>query len=198
MFEKEIIVDGHGHLCGRLASVLAKELLNGQRVVVVRCEKILRSGSLFRNKLAWKEKECKRINTNPRRGAKHWLSPSRMFWKVTRGMTPHKSPRGALAMSHLKVFEGVPFPYDHKKKMVMPEALRVLRLKSHRNFCSMGDIASAAGWGKQDLVNTLEEKRKTRSAKFHELKAKKIAARERAQGDKTVAQFSSELKKYGF
>jgi large subunit ribosomal protein L13Ae len=29
MFEKEIVVDGKGHLVGRLASKLAKELLNG-------------------------------------------------------------------------------------------------------------------------------------------------------------------------
>lgn len=38
MFEKEIIVDGRGHLLGRLASTVAKELLSGQRVVVVRCD----------------------------------------------------------------------------------------------------------------------------------------------------------------
>tara|TARA_B100000787_G_scaffold165670_1_gene149875 strand:- start:358 stop:519 length:162 start_codon:yes stop_codon:yes gene_type:complete len=53
MFEKEIIIDGRGHLCGRLASIVAAQLLRGQRVVVVRCEEILRSGSLFRNKLIW-------------------------------------------------------------------------------------------------------------------------------------------------
>jgi len=29
MFEKLVIVDGKGHLLGRLASVVAKELLNG-------------------------------------------------------------------------------------------------------------------------------------------------------------------------
>jgi hypothetical protein len=29
MFEKEIIIDGRGHLVGRLASKVAKELLNG-------------------------------------------------------------------------------------------------------------------------------------------------------------------------
>ena len=50
MFQKVVIVDGRGHLLGRLASVLAKELLNGQKVVVVRCEEINISGSLFRNK----------------------------------------------------------------------------------------------------------------------------------------------------
>jgi large subunit ribosomal protein L13Ae len=116
MFEKEVVVDGHGHLCGRLASVIAKELMNGQRVVVVRCEKILRSGSLFRNKLAWKERVNKRINSNPRKGHKHFLAPSRMFWKVVRGMIPHKTARGAASMGHLKVFDGIPFPFDHKKR----------------------------------------------------------------------------------
>jgi len=41
MFEKEVVIDGRGHLVGRLASKIAKELLNGQRVVVVRCEALL-------------------------------------------------------------------------------------------------------------------------------------------------------------
>jgi large subunit ribosomal protein L13Ae len=29
MFEKELIIDGKGHLLGRLASIVAKQLLNG-------------------------------------------------------------------------------------------------------------------------------------------------------------------------
>jgi large subunit ribosomal protein L13Ae len=29
MFEKLVIIDGKGHLLGRLASIVAKELLNG-------------------------------------------------------------------------------------------------------------------------------------------------------------------------
>jgi large subunit ribosomal protein L13Ae len=29
MFEKLVIIDGKGHLIGRLASIVAKELLNG-------------------------------------------------------------------------------------------------------------------------------------------------------------------------
>ena len=38
MFEKELVIDGRGHLEGRLASIIAKELLAGQRVTIVRCE----------------------------------------------------------------------------------------------------------------------------------------------------------------
>ena len=51
MFEKEIVIDGKGHLQGRLASYIAKQLLSGQRIVVVRCELINISGSLFRNRV---------------------------------------------------------------------------------------------------------------------------------------------------
>ena len=39
------IVDGKGHLLGRLASIVAKQLLNGKKIVVVRTEAIFISGS---------------------------------------------------------------------------------------------------------------------------------------------------------
>lgn len=45
VFEKPIVVDARGHLLGRMASMIAKELLLGQNVVVVRCEEIEVSGS---------------------------------------------------------------------------------------------------------------------------------------------------------
>ena len=41
-------------------------------------------------------------------------------------------------------------------------------------------------------------KRKVKSAKFHEMKNKKVVARTKALGDKAVAAFSTELKKMGF
>ena len=40
MFQKEVVIDCRGHLVGRLASIVAKELLAGQRVVCVRCEEL--------------------------------------------------------------------------------------------------------------------------------------------------------------
>jgi ribosomal protein uL13 len=45
-----VVIDGKGHLLGRLASIVAKQALTGQRVVVVRCEELNVSGSFFRNK----------------------------------------------------------------------------------------------------------------------------------------------------
>jgi len=34
-------------------------------------------------------------------------------------MLPHKTPKGAAALSKLKVFEGIPAPYDTKKRQVI-------------------------------------------------------------------------------
>ena len=47
-------------------------------------------------------------------------------------MLPHKLHRGKEALERLKVFEGIPPPYDKQKRMVVPSALKVLRLKSRR------------------------------------------------------------------
>eukprot|EP00347_Sterkiella_histriomuscorum_P013434 403364720 len=198
MFEKEIVIDGRGHLVGRLASKVAKELLNGQRVVVVRCELLLRSGSLFRNKLKYHEFLNKANNSNPRRGQFHFRAPSRIFWRVIRGMLPHKTPKGATALGKLKVFEGIPYPYDQKRRMVVPDALKVLRLKSHRKFTVLGELAAQIGWTKKGLVDRLEEKRKVKSGKFWELKQKKLGARSKARNSNELKKVNEELAKYGF
>ena len=39
------VIDGRDHLLGRLASIVAKELLAGQKIVLVRCDEMVVSGS---------------------------------------------------------------------------------------------------------------------------------------------------------
>lgn len=145
--------------------------------MVVRCEKLVFSGSLFRNNITFHEFLNKANNTNPRRQFKHFRSPSRMFWRVIRGMLPHKTSRGKAALQRLKVFEGIPYPYDAKKRMVVPQALKVLRIKSFRNTCNVGELCSMVGWRRKDIVEKLEEKRKAKSQVYYEKKQKKIAAK---------------------
>ena len=70
----------------------------------------------------------------------HFRAPSKIFWRAVRGMVPHKTERGKDALKRLQTFEGVPPPYDKKKKMVIPSALKVLRLKAGRRYCSLGRL----------------------------------------------------------
>ena len=173
MFEKEIVVDGRGHMLGRLASVVAKELLAGQSVTVVRCDEINQSGSLFRNKLKFLQYLRKRTNTNPTHGPFHFRAPSAIFRKTVRGMLPRKQKRGEIAMALLKVFDGVPQPYNVRKRTTVPDALRVANFTKGREYCTLGDLASHIGWKRQDLVKSLEEKRKQRAGDWYEKKQAK-------------------------
>merc|ERR1712156_1324996 len=152
---KPVVIDGRGHLMGRLASIVAKFILNGNKVVVVRTEGINMSGNFYRNKLKFLSLRC---NVKPLRGPFHFRAPGKIFWRTVRGMVPHKSERGKDAMKRLQTFEGVPPPYDKKKRMVIPSALKVLRLKAGRRFCSLGRLGHEVGWKYQDIVAALEAK----------------------------------------
>lgn len=83
-------------------------------------------------------------------------------------MLPHKLPRGATALGRLQVFEGVPPPYDKTKRVVVPNALRVHRLKPQRPFTVLGRLSSEVGWKYGDVVSRLEERRKVKAAAWFE------------------------------
>ncbi|KAL5108023.1 60S ribosomal protein L13a [Taenia crassiceps] len=187
---KAIVIDARGHLLGRLASIVAKTLLQGQKVVVVRCEEINISGSLYRNKLKYHEFLRKRMNTNPSRGPYHYRAPAKIFWRSVRGMLPHKLYRGKEALGRLKCFEGIPPPYDKKKRVVVPSALRILRLKQRRKV----------GWKYENVIKKMEARRKARAAVW--FKKKKFdaipdqVARGRAR--QAIGRYKTILKKYGY
>lgn len=167
-------------MLGRLASIVAKQILSGHHVVVVRAEDISVSGGLVRQKMKYERFLRKRMNTNPTRGPFHFRAPSRIFWRTVRGMLPHKTKRGAAALERLRVYEGIPTPYDKIKRMVVPDALQVLRLQQGHRFCKLGDLASTVGWKHQDTLKELEAKRKAKSSKFYEAKKKLAALRAKA------------------
>jgi len=199
-FESVVVIDGKGHLLGRLASTVAKQLLNGQKIVIVRCEALNISGEFFRAKLKYHAYLRKMTRFNPTRGGPfHFRAPSRIFYKAVRGMIPHKTARGAAAMERLKVFEGVPPPYDKKKRVVVPQALRVLRLRPGRKYCTVGRLSHEVGWKYQDVVSRLEERRKVKSKAYYE--RKKAARRSLAkaeQGAKVDSKVKTQLAELGY
>merc|ERR1712062_806876 len=197
---KPIVIDARGHLLGRLASIVAKTILQGQRVVVVRCEGMNISGNFYRNRLKYLEFLRKRMNTNPKRGPFHFRAPSKIFWRTVRGMLPHKLTRGKEALDRLKAFEGIPPPYDKEKRLVVPSALKILRLKQRRKYCSLGRLSHEVGWKYQNVVATLEAKRKVKSKAFYEKKRAENQLREQAKKDVAakIAPYQKIIESYGY
>jgi len=193
-----VVIDCKGHLYGRLASIIAKELMNGQKIVCVRTEEINISGSLFRNKLKYAYFVKKRTATNPKKGPIHFRTPARMLWRSIRGMMAHKTPRGQAALGRLKVFEGVPHPYDKMKRKVVPGALRYIRLKPGRKFCRLGDLANDVGWHHNDLLKRLEAKRAVKGAAYAATKKSANKLVVKAKQGKEYQAISEQLKQYGY
>ena len=180
VLEKPVLIDCRDHLHGRLCSIVAKELLAGQKVVLVRTEEMVISGSLVRNQTKYQYFRQKRMNTNPVRGPFHFKSPARIVWRTIRGMVNQKTARGQAAIGRLSTFEGIPHPYDKMKRKVVPAALRCVRLKPGRNYTKMGDLANNVGWKHKDLVDKLEDKRRAKSEVYHQKKKAAAALREKA------------------
>lgn len=197
MFEKVVVIDCRGHMLGRLASVVAKELLSGQKVVALRCEEINISGSLYRNKVKYARFVRKRTNTNPKRGPFHFRAPAKIFWRTVRGMLPHKTQRGQLAMGRLKTFEGMPHPYDKMKRVVVPDALKATRLRPGRKFCVLKDLSHSVGWKHKDLIDRLENKRKVKSEAFYQKKKAAANLRAKATAQTDLGAVSATLAQYG-
>merc|ERR1711970_784416 len=170
MFEKLVVIDCRGHLLGRLASFVAKEALAGQKIMLVRAEEINISGSFIRNKLHLLMRKQKRMSTNPRRGSFHHRSPADMLMRTIRGMLPHKIYRGSAAFQRVKAVDGMPAPFDKIKKMVVPSALRVTRLRPGRKFCTLRRLAIETGWKYDSVVSKYEAQRKAKNAKWFESK----------------------------
>jgi len=127
----------------------------------------------------------KRCVVNPARGSFHFRAPSRIFYRAIRGMVPHKTARGSAALDRIKLFEGVPPPYDRMKRMVVPSALRVLKLKPGRKYCTIKRVSHEVGWKYNDVVANLEEKRKVKSQAFYERKKAIANVRSKAVSSKT-------------
>lgn len=89
-------------------------------------------------------------------------------------MVPYKTRRGKLALNRLKVFEGIPPPYDKQKRVCVPLAMKILCLRSDRKYCQVGRVAHEVGWQYKDVVNTLETKRKIK-ARLHYAHKQRLA-----------------------
>jgi large subunit ribosomal protein L13Ae len=92
----------------------------------------------------------------------------------------------------------VPAPFDRKKRKVVPDALRAIRLKSDQDYTVLGKLCNSVGWKKQNLIEKLETVRKERSKKYYETKVREADRRRAALNLDKVKEISAELAKYGY
>ncbi|MEM2167202.1 MAG: 50S ribosomal protein L13 [Candidatus Bathyarchaeia archaeon] len=117
--ERVTIIDAKGLILGRMASILAKRLLNGERIIVVNAGDAVISGD--KHMLIRQYHEYLQIG-HPGKGPLHARRPDRIVKRAIRGMLPYKQPRGREALKRLRVYVGVPDELKGKPMETIPEA----------------------------------------------------------------------------
>jgi large subunit ribosomal protein L13 len=135
-----IVIDAEGLILGRMASVVAKRLLNGERIEIVNAEGAVVSG---KRKMVIKERKDFLEVGGPTKGPFHYRRPNAIVRRTVRGMLPRRKPRGREAFGRLKVHIGVPRELDGVERESLPDAA-VERLKER--YITVGEIAKNIGW----------------------------------------------------
>ncbi len=102
---KGTVIDASGLILGRMASAVAKRLLQGEPIIIVNAEKTILSG---RRLSRVREAQAFLDVGHPGKGPFHPRRPDKVVRRTVRGMLPRRQPRGANALRLLKVFLGVP------------------------------------------------------------------------------------------
>jgi large subunit ribosomal protein L13 len=137
------IYDAENQIVGRLATVIAKELLKGEKVVVVNAEKAVLSGDpKFK-----KEFYLQRIQRgDPKHGPFFPRQPDGIFRRAVRGMLPWHKPKGREAFKRLKVYIGVPEEFKNKKFEKVADA-DASKLKC--KYITLGELSLEIGGKKR-------------------------------------------------
>jgi large subunit ribosomal protein L13 len=134
-----IIVDAKGLILGRLASNVAKLLLQGETVIILNAEKAAISGK--KQQIVQEAKEFLEVG-HPRKGPIHPRRPDKIVSRTVRGMLPRRKPKGVAAYKRLRVYLGAPLEFEDKKIQTIPEA-SADKLKSP--YITVGALAKEIG-----------------------------------------------------
>ncbi|ASJ00138.1 50S ribosomal protein L13 [Thermococcus gorgonarius] len=137
------IINAEGLILGRLASKVAKMLLEGEEVVIVNAEKAIITGNREDIFAKYKQRTELRTRTNPRRGPFYPKRSDEIVRRTIRGMLPWKTDRGRKAFKRLKVYVGVPKEFEGKEFETISEA-HMSRLATPK-YVTVGEVAKFLG-----------------------------------------------------
>jgi len=131
-----MIIDAKNAILGRLASYVAKQLLNSKDVVIVNSADAIITGNP--KQIVSKYLKKRRVGS-PQHGPFFPKKPDLIMRRTIRGMLP-KTKKGRSAFKKLRVHISVPDNLKDKKM----EKIAVKKVKI--NFIYLKELAKALGW----------------------------------------------------
>ncbi len=135
------VIDADGLILGRMASIVAKRLLEGERIELVNAENAVVSGKRLKIIRDWKD--FLEVGGRSRKGPIHYRKPNMIIRRTIRGMLPYRKARGREAFKRLRVHIGVPRELEAAEMESLTNA-HLDRLRGR--YVTVGEIARNIGW----------------------------------------------------
>jgi large subunit ribosomal protein L13 len=136
-----MIVDAKGLVAGRLASKVAKAVINGESVIVVNAEEAVIVGNKDNILEKFKTRVDAAVKSNPHYGPKYSRIPDRMFRRMVRNMFPTKKRVKERLVKKLEVFNSIPKELVGEKM----EKFEDIKCNERYGFMSLKEIALLLG-----------------------------------------------------
>ncbi len=135
-----MIIDAKDLIVGRLATVVAKKALLGEKVNIINCEHAVITGKRDEIMRSYLQKIHRGV---PSQGPYFPKLPDRIVRRVIRGMLPYKQEKGRKAYERVMCYLGVPEIFKDQKAETIKEA-NVSKLPNLK-YVTIGDISKQIG-----------------------------------------------------
>ncbi len=133
------IINAENSILGRLGSIIAKRLLNGEKIIIINADKGLISGK--KDFIVAKYYQRWRIKTksNPLKGPFYPRETDQILKRTIRGMLPYHKSRGKKAYHRLIVFKDFPDMLRGREIEIIPETQKI---NPKASYISLGELNS--------------------------------------------------------
>ena len=134
------IIDGRNAVLGRLGSVVAQRIMDGEEIVVINAESIVVTGERDMVFADYKAR-VDRGDTTKRKGPFYPRRADLLFKRSVRGMIPWTSTSGREAYRRLHVYVGTPKQFADAETVKIEDAMKKISGK----YTTLGAISKFLG-----------------------------------------------------
>ena len=134
------IIDGRNAVLGRLGSVVAQRIMDGEEIVVVNAESIVVTGERDMVFADYKAR-VDRGDTTKRKGPFYPRRADLLFKRSVRGMIPWTTTSGREAYRRLHVYVGTPKQFADAETVKIEDAMK----KINGKYTTLGAISKFLG-----------------------------------------------------
>lgn len=134
------LINAQGLIVGRLSSIVAKKLLEGEEITIINADRAIISGAKASTFAEYKQTVDRGTKE---KGPYFPKRPDAIIRRTIRGMLPYKAQRGKDAMARLTVYIGVPSGVPGDKAVTLEKAGSE-RLSSYR-YVELGELSRMLG-----------------------------------------------------